>query len=348
MLGPVMVGIDGLALDAAARELLRHPLVGGVILFHRNYESPEQLAALAREIHALRHPRLLIAVDQEGGRVQRFREGLTPLPPPAAIGRLWREDRRAALGASERLGWLMAAELRALDVDLSFAPVLDLGRVRAGVIGDRAFGRSPEQVAALGQAWMRGARRAGMAAVGKHFPGHGGVRGDSHRELPEDPRPLADLVLEDLVPFERLIHAGLPGVMTAHVLYSAVDALPATFSRRWIGGILRGELGFQGAVFSDDLGMAGAAGMGDPPRRARAALEAGCDMVLACTATLAAEVLDGLHWDADPAAGLRLARLHGHGAAPGLDDLRRSRAWREASALAARLHEAHSMDLDLE
>ncbi len=348
MLGPVMVGIEGTALDGAARELLRHPLVGGVILFRRNYEGPAQLAALVREIHGLRRPPLLVAVDQEGGRVQRFRAGLTALPPPAVLGALHSGDPRRGLAAAERIGWLMAAELRALGVDLSFAPVLDLDRGRAPVIGDRAFGRSPEAVALLGRAWIRGARAAGMAAVGKHFPGHGGVREDSHLTLPEDPRPLADLMLEDLVPFERLIHAGLPGVMTAHVLYSAVDQRPATFSRRWITGILRGELGFQGAVFSDDLGMAAAAVAGVPAERARAALESGCDMVLACTPELAGEVLAGLRWEPDPAAGLRLARFHGAARAAPLEALRRDPRWREASELAARLCEAEPPELDME
>lgn len=349
MLGPVMVGIEGTTLDAGARELLAHPLAGGVILFRRNYESPAQLAALVREIRGLRHPPLLVAVDQEGGRVQRFREGLTRLPPPAAIGALHRVDPRQGLGAAERIAWLMAAELRTLGVDLSFAPVLDLDRGRAAVIGDRAFGGDPEAVAVLGRAWMRGAHAAGMAAVGKHFPGHGGVSGDSHLALPEDPRPLAELALEDLMPFERLVRAGLPGVMAAHVLYSAVDPRPATFSRRWIGGVLRGELGFQGAVFSDDLGMRAAEIAGAPPERAQAALAAGCDMVLACTPGLAGAVLEGLAWDPDPVAGLRLARLHArHRAAPDLDALRRDRRWREAASLAARLCDAEPPELDLE
>lgn len=346
-LGPLMLDLAGTALDAEERELLRHPAVGGVILFARNYESPVQLAALTDEIHAVREPRLLIAVDQEGGRVQRCREGFTRLPPAGALGALHAQDAERARADCEALGWLMAAELRVLGVDFSFAPVLDLDRGLHAVIGDRAFGRSPEQVSDLASAWVRGVRRAGMAAVGKHFPGHGGVGADSHHELPVDPRPLADLLQEDLIPFERLMAQGLEAVMPAHVVYPAVAPEPAGFSPRWLRDILRGRLGFQGVIFSDDLNMAAAAAGGDGPARARAALAAGCDMLLVCNnRALAVEVLDALSAHADPVANLRLLRMHGRGELE-RERLRELPEWQQGVRAAARLESHDSLELAL-
>ncbi len=330
VLGPVMLDVGGTALEEADRRRLRAPAAGGVILFSRNYESPEQIRALVEEIHALREPRLLVAVDHEGGRVQRFREGFTRLPPMAELGLAWDADPGRALELAERTGWLLAAELRAVGVDFSFAPVLDLDRGVCAVIGDRAFHRDPETVAELAGALQRGMRAAGMQAVGKHFPGHGGVAEDSHLELPVDDRPLADIELADLVPFERLIHRGIAGIMPAHVVYRQVDSRPAGYSAFWIGEVLRDRLGFQGAVFSDDLSMAAAEVAGGPAERARAALAAGCDMVLVCNDPGAAdEVLEALARHEDPAAQARLARLHGRG---GTDwqALRASESWRLA------------------
>ena len=313
-LGPVMLGLEGLELSAEEQDILRHPLVGGVILFSRNYHSVGQLAALVSAIHARRHPRLLVAVDHEGGRVQRFREGFTRLPAVRRLGEIYDGEPARALRLARVTGWLMAAELRAVGVDFSFAPVLDLDRGVSGVIGDRAFHHDPETVASLAHAYMGGMQQAGMEAVGKHFPGHGGVAADSHQELPVDERPLVDIAAEDLLPFERMIHYGLAGIMPAHVVYPQVDSQPAGFSSRWIRAILRNRLGFQGAVFSDDLDMAGAAGAGAPPDRARAALLAGCDMVLICNDRQAAvAVLNGLPNAVDPVALARLARLHGRG-----------------------------------
>jgi len=311
-LGPLMLDLEGLELTAEERELLCHPSVGGVILFSRNYESPGQLRRLTRAVHGLRQPRLLVATDQEGGRVQRLRPHLTRLPPPARLGQRYDRDRKGACRLAEVCGWLMAAELRALGVDLSFAPVLDLGSGASVVIGDRAFHRDPGAVAELGRAYMRGMQRAGMAAVGKHFPGHGSVEGDSHLLLPVDERSLETLRQEDVLAFERMIRYGLPALMAAHVVYARVDPRPAGFSPVWLGRILRQDLAFTGAVFSDDLRMAGAAAIGGPAERARAALDAGCDMVLVCHDRAGAvSMAEALPRRPDAASLARLARLHG-------------------------------------
>lgn len=329
-LGPVMLDIAGTALSDEDRELLAHPNVGGVILFSRNFESPAQLAVLTRAIHAVRRPELVIAVDQEGGRIQRFRDGFTPLPAPHLLGRHHDLDRERAQQLAETCGWLMAAELRAAGVDLSFAPVLDLDYGLSEVIGDRAYHRDPEVVARLAGRFVAGMRHAGMAAVGKHFPGHGGVTVDSHVALPEDRRPYADL-LDDMRPYERLIAEGLGGVMAAHVVYSRLDRLPAGFSRWWLGSELRIRLRFQGAIFSDDLSMAGAAFAGSPEARAGLALEAGCDVVLVCNDRPAAiTVVESLGDWCEPASQLRLARLRGRSG--GEPDLRASAEWQRAVA----------------
>lgn len=289
--GPLMLGIDGCALEAADRERLLDPLVGGVILFTRNYASPVQLAALTGSIAALRTPRLLIAVDHEGGRVQRFRDGFTPVPPMRALGALWDRDVAAAAHEATRLGWTIASELRRYGIDFSFTPVLDLDFGSSTVIGDRAFHGNPNAIAHLAAALHAGLRAGGMPAVGKHFPGHGHVAADSHVDLPVDPRTFAELAAADLVPFAAMCRQGLEGIMPAHVVYPAVDAAPAGYSRRWLHEILRERLGFDGMVFSDDLGMAGALGAGDIVARAEAAVAAGCDMVLSCNDVAAADEL---------------------------------------------------------
>jgi beta-N-acetylhexosaminidase len=332
-LGPVMLDLEGLELTPADRERLKHPQTGGVILFARNYESPEQLERLVAAIHAVRDPRLLVAVDHEGGRVQRFRQGFTELPPARLFGNVYDEHPKRALRLAETAGWLMASELRAVDVDFSFAPVLDLDRGVSQVIGDRAFHADPEAVAELAAAFMHGMQRAGMSATGKHFPGHGSCQADSHVALPVDERQLADLELEDLVPFERLIHYGLAGIMPAHVVYPKIDARPAGYSRFWLQEVLRRRLGFQGVIFSDDLSMEGARGAGGPVERGKAALAAGCDMVLVCNDRDAADrILEGLQAHDDPASHLRLVRMHGRHA-PVRTELAAADEWREAVRL---------------
>ena len=344
-LGPVMLDLQGLELSQEETELLCHPQVGGVILFRRNYESPEQLQQLLARVHVLRQPRLLVAVDQEGGRVQRFRDGFTRLPPAARFGPIYDEDRKRALRLAESCGWLMASELRAVGVDISLAPVLDLAWGRSEVIGDRAFHREPAAVADLAHAYIEGMRRAGMAATGKHFPGHGWVTADSHTAVPEDPRHLEDLWFSDLVPFERLVHAGLAAVMPAHVIYPRVDTQPPGFSAYWLQQVLRQRLGFQGVVFSDDLSMEGARVAGDLPERARAALQAGCDMVLVCNNRAGAvRVLDALAGYADPVAQSRLVRLHGrHGQS--WSALHQDRIWQQTAQAILGLDPPRSLDL---
>jgi len=342
-----MLDLEGTELTAEERELLRHPAVGGVILFARNYQDPGQVAALTSAIHALREPRLLIAVDQEGGRVQRFRAGFTRLPPAGRFGALHRHQPQRARQAAERVGWLMAAELRAVGVDFSFAPVLDLDRGVSRVIGDRAFAHGVNAVSDLAAAWMAGVHAAGMAAVGKHFPGHGGIAADSHLELPVDGRSLADLTVEDLVPFARLIDHGLEAIMPAHVVYPRIDTQPAGFSRFWLGEVLRGRLGFQGVVFSDDLNMAAAGAGGDYRERAKAGLAAGCDMLLVCNNRPAAvETVAALHDHDDPAALLRLLRMHGRGGRD-LDGLRLDPSYQLALHEVGAMEELASLDLDL-
>ncbi len=309
-----MFDLQGAALTAEEREYLRHPLAGGVILFERNYESLEQLQALVAEIHLVHEPPLLVAVDQEGGRVQRLRREFTDLPAPRELGRLYGDSRQRAKRLAEACGWVMAAELRAAGIDLSFAPVLDLDRGVSGVIGDRAFHGDPQVVADLAQSYVRGMARAGMAATGKHFPGHGSVTADSHVDLPRDERPYVDIEQQDLLSFERLIRAGLPALMTAHVLYPQVDGAPASFSAVWLQQIARSRLGFQGAIFSDDLSMSGAKVAGGPLERAQAALAAGCDMVLVCNdAAGVGALLQGLQAPADPVSQMRLLRMRGRG-----------------------------------
>jgi beta-N-acetylhexosaminidase len=330
-LGPLMVDIAGTELGSDDRQVLLHPLVGSVILFTRNFRDPRQVSALTASLRALRTPSLLIAVDQEGGRVQRLREGFTILPSLRTLGRRFDEDRREALELAHTAGWLMASEVRAVGIDFSFAPCVDLDYGVSEIIGDRAFHRDADAVAALGAAYMAGMRDADMAATAKHFPGHGAVVADSHVALPVDRRRLADLE-PDMRPYRLLIENHLPAVMAAHVVFPQIDALPASLSRRWITEILRGEYGFHGCVFADDLSMAGAAAFGDVVERARLAFAAGCDVLPICNDRKAVHaVLDHFKPDTQsPASQARLVRMRGRGEPP--VDLAASEKWREAVA----------------
>lgn len=311
LLGPVMMDIEGHALSSEDRELLAHPLVGGFILFTRNFSNKTQLNELINEIRNERRD-ILIAVDYEGGRVQRFRSEFTRIPAMRQFGALSDRDNEAGREAARSAGWLIGTELRECDIDLSFAPVLDMEGGVSEIIGDRAFHSDPDRIIELATAFMHGMQTAGMAATGKHFPGHGHVAPDSHVELPVDERVYADLLGLDMRPFRALIAAGLPSVMMAHIRFPAIDPNPASLSRRWIQDILRGELGFAGAVFCDDLSMGGAAAMGGYTERAMLALEAGCDMLPVCNYRAGVvELLDNLRWIPKEAADWRLRSLRG-------------------------------------
>jgi beta-N-acetylhexosaminidase len=313
-LGPVMLDIAGTTLADDDRRRLLHPLTGGVILFSRNFQTPAQLAALTADIHALRTPALLIAVDHEGGRVQRFREGFTLIPAMRELGLAWEESPSAARQAAQDTGFVLATELRAHGIDLTFAPVLDVDFKRSSVIGDRAFHADPDIISALAQALVHGLNLGGMSSVGKHFPGHGHVRADSHHEIPVDDRSYVDIEQCDLIPFRRLIGAGLGAVMPAHVIYPQVDRRPAGFSEKWLKHVLRQQLEFDGVIFSDDLSMEGAKGAGSIVARAQAALTAGCDMVLVCNDAAAAdELLADIDYHMPAVGQARVARMRGRG-----------------------------------
>ena len=345
-LGPVMLDIDGVSLTPADRDLLREPAVGGVILFTRNYESAEQIADLVADIRALRSPALLIAVDHEGGRVQRFREGFTAIPPMRRIGREYDRDAESGLAAARDAGWIIGSELRAAGIDLCFAPCLDLDWGVSEIIGNRAFHGKADVVAELAAALSNGLRSAGMAAVGKHFPGHGAVLADSHLKLPVDRREYG-LLLDDMRPYERLIGNGaITGVMLAHIVYEQLDAQPAGFSEYWIQRELRSRLGFGGAVFCDDLSMKATRDYGSMAERAQRALEAGCDMVLVCNDRDAAQqAVEALNEYSNPLSLVRLARMHGTGH-PLRETLLASDEWQAINQRFARWSERPELHLD--
>ncbi len=339
-LGPVAVGVQGTSLTTTDRERLVHPLAGIVILFSANYESPEQLIRLCSDIHSVRTPPLLIAVDHEGGRVQRFREGFTRLPPMRRLGELWDRDVLLACRVAASVGYVMAAELGAHGVDMTFAPVLDIDHGRSTVIGDRAFHSDSRVVCMLAAHLTHGLLLAGMANCGKHFPGHGWAEADSHIALPVDDRARKDIMKNDAAPY-RWLGPLLAGVMPAHVVYPQIDQLPAGFSRHWINRVLRRDLGFSGAVFSDDLLMAGAGAAGSVAERAAAALEAGCDFALVCNDMAAMDqVLDELTWKRTAAFDVRVARLQPRGNAPSMAELRELDLYRTARGDVRHLAEA--------
>ena len=276
-IAPLMFDLDGIELSKEEKELLQHPLTGGVILFSRNYESTEQLSVLIDAIRESTKSPLLISVDHEGGRVQRFIPEFTPLPAIAKISQYENAQQK-----SYYHGWLMAAEVRAMGIDFSFAPVLDVDYGVSEVIGDRSFNQNPATISLLANEYIKGMREAGMASTGKHFPGHGAVTEDSHHDIPVDKRSREEIWTSDIIPFASLIEAGLDAVMPAHIIYSEFEDKPAGFSTYWLQDVLRNELKFDGVIFSDDLTMQGASVMGGYPERAEAAMEAGCDMILVC------------------------------------------------------------------
>ena len=308
----LLIGVAGTELTAQERDWLQHDAVAGVVLFKRNFASRQQVTELSAAIRAAAPRPQLICVDQEGGRVQRFREGFTDLPPLQQIGLGYAQDPQAALAAAEQHAWLMASEVRASGVDLSFAPVVDLGRGNRA-IGDRAFHAEPAIVAEFTRAYVAGMHEAGMAATLKHFPGHGSVREDTHFDDAVDPRPLDVLQAEDLLPFVAGIDAGGDAVMMAHVRYPAVAPEPAGYSPRWIGDILRRDMGFRGVVFSDDIGMAAAESAGGVKARIDAHLDAGCDVVLVCAPALVPDSLAAMA-GRPPANTAALTGLLGRGA----------------------------------
>ena len=306
-IAPLMLDLEGFALSAEESELLNHPLTGGVIFFSRNYESPEQLAHLVNSIREVSAKELLICVDHEGGRVQRFRSEFTELPAIEKLNKYQSSEIN-----SFKHGWLMAAEVRAMGIDFSFAPVLDVDHGVSSVIGDRAFSDNPETISLLATEYIKGMCEAGMASTGKHFPGHGAVVEDSHNDIPIDNRSREQIWAKDIVPFKQLITQGLDAVMPAHVIYSEVDNKPAGFSRIWLQNVLRKELSFDGVIFSDDLSMEGAAGMGGFTERAEAAMDAGCDMVLVCNNRQGAiEVIDRANIKQSEISATRLLRMKG-------------------------------------
>lgn len=333
-----MIDVAGTTLTQEDRQRLQHPLVGGIILFARNFESAQQLSQLTDDIHALRSPRLIIAVDHEGGRVQRFQQGFTRIPAMRKLGLVWDHDRQKASRMARSLGFVLASELLAHGVDLSFTPVLDVDYGNSSVIGDRAFHHQADAIAELAAALVQGLREAGMGAVGKHFPGHGHVRADSHHEVPVDDRSYSEIRNDDLVPFAGLVRAGMGAIMPAHVIYPKVDANPAGFSEKWLKQILRGELGFDGVIFSDDLSMEGASVAGGVLSRAKAALQAGCDMVLVCNNPQSAdELLATLNYAMPPASQARLERMHGLCKADGMDGLKATAQYVDALRAVAEL-----------
>jgi beta-N-acetylhexosaminidase len=345
-LGPLMIDVEGLELTAVETEKLRDPRIGGVILFSRNFASVAQLRELTRAIHDVRSPELLIAVDQEGGRVQRFRDGFTELPPARLLGHQYDIDEDSARSLASACGWIMAAELLDIGVDISFAPVVDLDLGLSDIIGDRALHRDPDAVAVLATAFMQGMRSAGMMAVAKHFPGHGAVVADSHVELPEDHRTYVDLT-DDFLPYERLIANGLHGVMMAHVRYPNIDRRIASLSPYWQETELRQTLGFTGVIFSDDLSMSAMESVGDMTERVRVTFAAGADMALICNDPEAVDrVLANIGAMENPASQARLVSMRPHPLPWEGRPLRQSDEWEHAVARIAETHKPPPFSLD--
>ena len=332
-----MADVNAFRLTDEEKQRLLDPAVGGVILFRRNFENVAQLKELVREIKAVRTPELIVAVDHEGGRVQRFIDGF--LPAMNVLGRIWDEQGPdAAKAQAEQVGWVLAAELSACGIDLSFTPVLDLDWGQCAVIGNRSFHHDAETVAELALALQKGLNRGGMKSCGKHFPGHGFVEGDSHHVLPQDGRSMAELEAADIVPFRRMSAAGMAAVMPAHVVYPQVDGNPAGFSAKWLKDILRRDIGFKGVIFSDDLTMEGACGAGGIKERARISFDAGCDIVLVCNRPdLVDELRDGFDMPDNAELAARWQYMANTLGAEEAEKTMRTEAFRAAREATARL-----------
>ncbi|MFJ2993136.1 beta-N-acetylhexosaminidase [Pandoraea sp. NPDC087047] len=333
--GPVMLDVVGLTLSEDDIRRIDHPLTGGVILFARNFDDRAQLCSLTKQIRDVRDD-ILIAVDHEGGRVQRFRtDGFTHLPAMGKLGKLWHEDVFKATRVTTAVGYVLASELRACDIDLSFTPVLDLDYGTSAVIGDRAFDADPRVVAMLAKSLNHGLLLAGMANCGKHFPGHGFVAADSHHEIPVDERSLAEILSVDAQPYDWL-GMSLAAVMPAHVIYPQVDPNPAGFSAKWLKEILRGKYAFDGVIFSDDLSMQGASAAGDVVTAAHAALDAGCDMVLICNSPEKADrLLREMKPVTDTVSQRRIKHLQARGKAHGWEKMQAQAEYQAAKRLIA-------------
>ncbi|MCK5903388.1 MAG: beta-N-acetylhexosaminidase [Cocleimonas sp.] len=309
---PVMFDLAGTELTAEEKEILQHPMIGGLIFFSRNYYNIEQITHLIKTVRDGAKQEILIAIDHEGGRVQRFHEGFTSLPAVAELGKAYDKSQAHGLQLAQQHGWLMAAELKSVGIDFSFTPVLDLDHGISDFMGDRIFHQDPDVLVKLGAAYIKGMHEAGMAATGKHFPGHGAVKADSHIDLPIDHRTKAAIFEKDILPFSQLFLQGLDAVMPSHVIYPNIDDKPAGFSRIWLQDILRQQLKFDGVIFSDDLGMKAASFAGGYTERAEAALEAGCDMILPCNNRKSIiEILDNVKIKPSAASAQRLDRMKG-------------------------------------
>ncbi len=335
-IGSIMLDIAGTTLTKEEEQLLKNPMVGGLNLFSRNYENLAQLQQLVYRIRNCRKDPILIAVDQEGGRVQRFHQNFTTLPANRKLGEIYDKDKEQALKDASEMGWLMASEMLSVGIDLSFAPVLDLDTGESAVIKDRGFHSDPTKIIEIATAYIGGMHQAGMAAIGKHFPGHGTVKEDSHIAIPIDIRDMEAISVTDMLPFQKLADL-LDAVMPAHIIYEKIDHLPAGFSNIWLQEILRNNCYFHGAIFSDDITMKGADVVGDFTKRAKVALSAGCDMVLVCNNRAAAiEVVKALAGHDDPRSQQRLLKLCGHFGMTH-EELTHTLEWHEAQEIAKKI-----------
>lgn len=347
-----MIDIRSFVLDEQEITMIKNPLCGGVILFSRNFSDKKQLNDLCQSIRAIKKPSPLICVDHEGGRVQRFHQGFISLPPMAELGKIYQENKQDAIEYSYNIGECIAMELQSCGIDFSFTPVLDINHGNSGVIGDRAFSHNPLTITTIAHSLMKGMQDNGMQAVGKHFPGHGYVKADSHLSLPIDDRDFDSIYTADLRPFKAMIQHNIAAIMPAHIIYQKIDPDPAGFSKFWLQDILRNKLEFEGVIFSDDLSMAGAKFAGSYIQRAKKALDAGCDMVLVCNHPAEANnILDNLDVDKiknynQAISSMRLLRMHGKNITS-YDKLKYNNRYQNISQKIKNKFENHDLQMDL-